>query len=135
VVGYELSRHNDTQLALAALDAAIKCRTLHVGFLHHTDQGSPYASDDYQAALNASGIVCSMSRREDCWDNAVAESVFIKLKSELALDDPELTPELAGAQVVDYIDNFYNSERRHFTHDYFSPIEYELKHVVLEQGA
>ena len=76
-----------------------------------------------------------MSRREDCWDNAVAESVFIKLKSELALDDPELTTELAGAQVVDYIDNFYNLERRHFTHDYFSPIEYELKHVVLEQGA
>ena len=106
VVGYALSRHNDTQLALAALEAAIKCRTLHVGLLHHTDQGSPYASDDYQAALKASGIVCSMSRREDCWDNAVAESFFSTLKSELALDDPELTPELAGAQVVEYIDNF-----------------------------
>ena len=134
VVGYALSRHNDTQLALAALEAAIKCRTLHVGLLHHTDQGSPYASDDYQAALKASGIVCSMSRRGDCWDNAVAESFFSTLKSELALDDPELTPELAGAQVVDYIDNFYNLERRHSTLDYFSPIEYELKHIVLQQG-
>ena len=134
VVGYALSRHNDTQLALAALEAATKCRTLHVGLLHHTDQGSPYASDDYQAALKASGIVCSMSRRGDCWDNAVAESFFSTLKSELALDDPELTPELASAQVVDYIDNFYNSERRHSTLDYFSPIEYELKHIVLQQG-
>jgi len=134
VVGYALSRHNDTQLALAALEAATKCRTLHVGLLHHTDQGSPYASDEYQSALNASGIVCSMSRRGDCWDNAVAESFFSTLKSELALDDPELTPELASAQVVDYIDNFYNSERRHSTLDYFSPIEYELKHIVLQQG-
>lgn len=134
VVGYALSRHNDTQLALAALEAATKCRTLHVGLLHHTDQGSPYASDDYQAALKASGIVCSMSRRGDCWDNAVAESFFSTLKSELALDDSELTPELASAQVVDYIDNFYNSERRHSTLDYFSPIEYELKHIVLQQG-
>ena len=134
VVGYALSRHNDTQLALAALEAAIKCRTLHVGLLHHTDQGSPYASDDYQAALKARGIVCSMSRRGDCWDNAVAESFFSTLKSELALDDPELTPELAGARVVEYIDNFYNLERRHSTLDYFSPIEYELKHIVLQQG-
>jgi hypothetical protein len=56
------------------------------------------------------------------------------LKSELDLDDPELTPELAGAQVVDYIDNFYNSERRHSTLGYFSPIEYKLKHIVLQQG-
>jgi transposase InsO family protein len=134
VVGYALSRRNDTQLALAALKAAIKCRTLPLGLLHHTDRGSPYASDEYQAALKASGIVCSMSRRGDCWDNAVAESFFSTLKSDLALDDPELTPELARAQVVDYIDNFYNPERRHSTLDYFSPIEYELKHMVLQQN-
>ena len=133
VVGYGLSRRNDTQLALAALEAAIQCRALPLGLLHHTDRGSPYTSDEYQAALKARGIVCSMSRRGDCWDNAVSEPFFSTLKSDLDLDDPELTPELAGAQVVDYIDNFYNPERRHSTLDYFSPIEYELKHVVLQQ--
>ena len=134
MVGYALSRRNDTQLALAALEAAIKHRALTIGLLHHTDQGSPYASEEYQAALKASGIVCSMSRQGDCWDNAVAESFFSTIKSEVALDDPELTPEQASAQVVDYIENFYNSERMHSTLDYFSPIEYELKHVVLQQS-
>lgn len=134
VVGYALSSRNDTQLALAALKAAIKCRTLPLGLLHHTDRGSPYASDEYQAALKASGIICSMSRRGDCWDNAVAESFFSTLKSDLTLDDPDLTPELARALVVDYIDHFYNPERRHSTLDYVSPIEYELKHIVLQQS-
>lgn len=134
VVGYALSSRNDTQLALAALKAAIKCRTLPLGLLHHTDRGSPYASDEYQAALKASGIICSMSRRGDCWDNAVAESFFSTLKSDLTLDDPDLTPELARALVVDYIDHFYNPERRHSTLDYVSPIEYELKHIVHQQS-
>jgi putative transposase len=134
VVGYALSRHNDTQLALAALKVAIKCRALPLGLLHHTDRGSPYASDEYQAALKASGIICSMSRRGDCWDNAVAESFFSTLKSDLTLDAPDLTPELARALVVDYIDHFYNPERRHSTLDYVSPIEYELKHIVLQQS-
>jgi len=134
VVGYALSRHNDTQLALAALKGAIKCRALPLGLLHHTDRGSPYASDEYQAALKASGIICSMSRRGDCWDNAVAESFFSTLKSDLPLDAPDLTPELARALVVDYIDHFYNPERRHSTLDYVSPIEYELKHIVLQQS-
>ena len=134
VVGYALSRRNDTQLALTALEAAIKHRAHPIGLLHHTDRGSPYASEECQAALKRSGIVCSMSRRGDCWDNAVAESFFSTIKSEVALDDPELTPEQASAQVVDYIENFYNSERRHSTLDYFSPIEYELKHMVLQQN-
>jgi len=134
VVGYALSRPERTQLALAALKAAIKFRTFPFGLLHHTDRGSPYASDEYQAALKANGIVCSMSRRGDCWDNAVAESFFSTLKSDLALDDADLTPELACAQVTDYIDHFYNPERRHSTLDYFSPIEYELKHIVLQQS-
>jgi transposase InsO family protein len=133
VVGYALSRHNDTRLALAALEAALRCRTVLSGLLHHTDQGSPYASDDYQAALKTHGIVCSMSRRGNCWDNAVSESFFSTLKSDLDLDDPESTPELAAAQVVDYIDNFYNPERRHSSLDYLSPIEYELRYHRLQQ--
>jgi transposase InsO family protein len=76
-----LSRRNNTQLALTALEAAIKCRALPLGLLHHTDSGSPYASEVYQAALKTSGIVCSKSRRGDCWDNAVAESFFSTIKA------------------------------------------------------
>lgn len=75
-----------------------------------------------------------MSRRGDCWDNAVAESFFSTLKSDLVLDDPDLTPELARAQVSDYIDHFYNPQTRHSTLDYFSPIECALKHVVHQQS-
>jgi transposase InsO family protein len=75
-----------------------------------------------------------MSRRGDCWDNAVAESFFSTLKSDLPLDAPDLTPELARALVVYYIDHIYNPERRHSTLDYVSPIEYELKHIVLQQS-
>lgn len=84
--------------------------------------------------LRASGIVCSKSRRGDCWDNAVAESFFSTHKSDLSLDDPGLTPELARAPVSDYIDHFYNPQRRHSTLDYSSPIEYELKYKVHQQS-
>jgi transposase InsO family protein len=84
--------------------------------------------------LRASGIVRSMSRRGDCWDNAVAESFFSTLKSDLSLNDPGLTPELARAQVSGFIDHFYNPQRRRSTLDYFSPIEYELRHIVHQQS-
>jgi putative transposase len=134
VVGYALSRNNDTPLALAALTMALRRRTRRSALVHHTDQGSPYAADDYQAALKAHGIVCSMSRRGNCWDNAVAEAFFGTLKSEVELDDPDLTPELASTRIADYIDNFYNPERRHSTLDYLSPIEYELKHQTIQQA-
>jgi transposase InsO family protein len=134
VVGYALGRHNDTQLALAALRAALRCRTVVSGLLHHTDRGSPYASAGYQALLSTYGIVCSMSRRGNCWDNAVSEAFFSTLKSDVDLEDPHLTQELASLRVEDYIDNFYNPERRHSTLDYLSPIEYELKHQTPQQG-
>ena len=81
VVGYALSRHNDAQLALEALRAALRYRVPASDLMHHTDRGSPYASGDYQAALNTRGMVCSMSRRGNCWDNAVAEAFFSTLKS------------------------------------------------------
>jgi len=134
VVGYALSRRNDTELTLTALGMALRHRVLVPGLVHHTDRGSTYASDDYQAALNSHGIVCSMSRKGDCWDNAVSEAFFSTLKIDVDLDDPNLTPELAIVQIEDYIDNFYNPERRHSTLDYLSPIEYELKHQIIQQG-
>jgi transposase InsO family protein len=128
VVGYALSRRNDTALTLVALRVALQCRVPESGLLHHTDRGSTYASEDYQEVLKCHGILCSMSRKGDCWDNAVSEAFFSTLKSDVDLDDPNLTPEVAVPVIADYIDNFYNPERRHSTLDYLSPIEYELRH-------
>jgi len=128
VVGYALSHRIDCQLVLEALGAALRHRRVLPGLLHHTDQGSQYASDDYQAVLRSRGIDCSMSRRANCWDNAVAESFFGSMKDDLGLDRPYPTRAIGRAVIVDYIDGFYNPERRHSTLDYRSPIEYELKH-------
>ena len=128
VVGYAMSHRIDGQLVLDALEAALRHRRALPGLLFHTDQGSQYAGDDHQAALRKRGFVCSMSRRGNCWDNAVAESFFGTLKSDLAIDRPYPSREIGRAVISDYIDGFYNPERRHSTLDYLSPIEYELKH-------
>jgi transposase InsO family protein len=135
VVGYALSHLIDRHLVLEALAGAVRRRPVPAGLLHHTDQGSVYASDEYQAALRAYGFECSMSRRGNCWDNAVAESFFSTLKSELDLDAPYHPRAIATAVIVDYIDSFYNPERRHSTLDYLSPIEYELRHQIREEHA
>jgi transposase InsO family protein len=81
VVGWAVSAVNDRHLALAALDVARRRRSPAPGLLHHTDRGSPYASEDYRSALDVSGFVCSMSRRGNCYDNAVVESFFKTLKA------------------------------------------------------
>ena len=83
VVGWALSAVNDRHLTLKALEMALKRRCPEIGLLHHSDQGCTYASEDYQAALDARGIVCSMSRRGNCYDNAVMESFFSTVKREL----------------------------------------------------
>jgi putative transposase len=135
IVGYAMSHLIDRHLALEALERALRHRRVPAGLLHHTDQGSVYASSDYQATLGARGIECSMSRRGNCWDNAVAESFFSTLKSELDLEDPHQPGATATAVIADYIDSFYNPERRHSTLDYLSPIEYELGHQIREEHA
>src|SRR5262249_16260057 len=83
VVGWAISAVNDRQLVLRALDMAVRRRCPQAGLMHHSDRGSPYASEDYQKALEARSITCSMSRRGDCYDNAAMESWFSTLKSEL----------------------------------------------------
>ncbi len=126
VVGWATSRSVDRHLALAALHQAILLRGPNVGLVHHSDRGSTYASSDYRKALKAGGIKCSMSRKGDCWDNAVAESFFSTLKREIeGIDDLE---SWAGATAVvgEYIDGFYNVRRRHSAINYNSPIEFEL---------
>jgi putative transposase len=135
VVGWATSQNVDRHLALAALDTALARRRPAAGLVHHSDRGSTYASSDYRKALDARGLECSMSRKGDCWDNAVAESFFSTLKRELeGIDDFESR---AGAtlSIGDYIDGFYNIQRRHSAINYTSPIEFELIHSVKRAAA
>jgi transposase InsO family protein len=135
VVGWAMSATNDTELALAALQRALKRRAVNAGLVHHTDRGSPYASDDYRAALAANGIIASMSRKGDCWDNAVSETFFATLRVELVDDETYPTRRSAEISVSDYIEQFYNTERLHSHLDYVSPIEFELKAQVAALAA
>lgn len=135
VVGWASSDSNDTDLALAALNGALRSRKPRPGLIHHSDRGSPYASADYRRTLEAQGIVASMSRKGDCWDNAVAESFFATLKTELTEERRYATREAATAQIAEYITTFYNRRRRHSYLGYVSPIEFELTAGVAQQAA
>ena len=135
VVGWAASITNDRVLALAALERALAARRPAPGLVHHSDRGSPYASDDYRRALGERGLVPSMSRTGDCWDNAVAESFFASLKAELVDHEPYATHAAALASIGDYIDNFYNPLRRHSHLGYVNPIEYELRARVAALAA
>jgi putative transposase len=127
VVGWATSDTNDTTLALAALDHALRSRHPRAGLIHHTDRGSPYASEGYRAALVRRGIVASMSRTGDCYDNAVAESFFASLKAEWVDHEDYADHAVGHASVGEYIDRFYNPTRRHSHLGYVSPIEFELR--------
>lgn len=134
VVGWSVSESNDTKLALAALGHAIRARRPPRGLIHHSDRGSPYGSDDYIATLDAHGIIRSMSRKGDCWDNAVAESFFASLEHECRRLHSFRDSADARRGIASYIDGFYNPERLHSTLDYVSPIEFEL-HSALQLRA
>ena len=127
VVGWAASANNDRALALSALDRATAARTPTLGLIHHSDRGSVYASADYGDALAKLGAVKSMSRKGDCWDNAVAESFFATIKGEMIDHEEYPTRCSAIAAIADYIDGFYNPCRRHSALNYVSPIEFELK--------
>jgi putative transposase len=135
VVGWATSVNNNTELALAALQHAIKGRQPPPGLVHHSDRGSPYASGDYRRQLLRLGIVASMSRKGDCWDNSVAESFFSSLKNELVDDDNYESRAQATASIAEYIEGFYNTVRRHSYLGYNSPIEFELKSKVAALAA
>ncbi len=128
IVGWALSAVNDRHLVMRALHMAIQRRCPEAGLLHHSDRGSPYASEDYQAILEAHRITCSMSRRGDCYDNAAMESVFSTVKTELSEHFDSYAD--AKHQVFDYIELFYNPQRRHSTLDYVSPAMYERRHAA-----
>ena len=123
VVGWAVSAVNDRHLTIKALEMALKRRCPAIGLLHHSDQGSTYASEDYQDILDARGLVCSMSRRGNCYDNAVMESFFSTVKSELA--DQFASHGDAKMELFDYIEVFYNQRRRHSTLGQISPAAFE----------
>ena len=135
VVGWAMSASNDTALALSALDRALALRKPPPGLIHHSDRGSPYGSDDYIARLDAAGLVRSMSRKGDCWDNSVAESFFSTLEFECR--GRHDFADLSDAQSIlgEYIDGFFNVERMHSTIGYFSPIEFEIASVLRGEAA
>jgi len=123
VVGWAVSAVNDRHLTIAALDQALRRRCPDAGLLHHSDQGSTYASEDYQEVLREHGITCSMSRRGNCHDNAAMESWFSTLKFELGETFESIRR--GKDQLFDYIEVFYNQQRRHSSIDYATPAQYE----------
>ena len=98
--------------------------------LHHSDRGSQYASQEYQQLLAAHGILSSMSRSGNCWDNVVAESFFATLKIELVYQTQWRTRHEASSALFEYIELFYNRQRRHSALGYLCPIEFEQRHDI-----
>ena len=130
VVGWAVSAVNDGRLTIKALEMALQRRGPDSGLLHHSDRGCTYTSEDYQAVLTARGIVCSMSRRGNCYDNAVMESFFSTVKHELA--DRFASDGDAKMALFDYVESFYNQRRRHSTLGQISPAAYERR--AIEEG-
>jgi len=135
VVGWATSSSLDRGVALAALEAAIRSRTPAAGLVHHTDRGCQYASHDYRKRLADALVERSMSRKGDCWDNAVAESFFATIKGECLDHERFPTRHAATAVIAEYIDVFYNHQRLHSTLGYVSPVEYALKKAVAAMAA
>jgi putative transposase len=132
VVGWSMQPYLDRRLVLAALQMAIDARRPAPGTLvHHSDRGVQYACDDYRQALADAEIVPSMSRKANCWDNAVVESFFSTLKQELVYRTT--FPDLDGARAAlfEYIEGFYNRRRLHSSLGYLSPVDYERRAAAL----
>jgi putative transposase len=136
VVGWSMAEHMRTELVLNALHAALGSRVPDLsGLVFHSDRGSQYASGDYRAALERADITCSMSRRANCWDNAVAESFFSTLKTELVYNVIFMTRASAKTAIAEWIEVFYNRKRRHSTIGYATPAEYEERYFEQQEAA
>jgi putative transposase len=126
VVGWSMSERMNRRLVLDALEMAVGRRRPGPGLLHHSDRGSQYACADYQEALKARGMICSMSRKGDCWDNAPMESFFHTLKTELVHHRDYQTRWEAKADIFEYVEVFYNRSRSHSALGFITPAEYEM---------
>lgn len=125
VVGWSMNKRMKASLVNNALSMAICGRKPEKGLISHTDRGSQYASKSHRALLNTHGIIQSMSRTGNCWDNAVAESFFHTLKVELTHHENFKTREEAAQKIFHYIEAYYNRLRIHSANEYLSPVEYE----------
>jgi putative transposase len=138
VVGWAMADHLRTELVLDALDLALATRRPAPGLVHHSDRGCQYTSLAFGRRLQAAGLVPSMSRTGNCWDNAVAESFFATLKREL-VDRPDRAPwptrAAARQALFEYVEVFYNRRRRHSTLRYRSPAAYEAAHRAAPHAA
>jgi transposase InsO family protein len=135
VVGWAMSERIDRRLCLSALRMAVEARRPTPGLVHHSDRGSQYASTEYRRALEEHEMVCSMSRRGDCWDNAVAESFWSTLKAEL-VDGTDFPTRAAARQAVfEFIEVFYNRSRIHSHLGYRTPAEHESLYMSARAAA
>jgi putative transposase len=128
IVGWAWSVSLEADFAVRALEMALKNRCPEANWMHHSDQGVQYACKKYQELLAAEDAVCSMSRKGDCWDNALAESFFGSLKKELIHGESFETRQEAVSAIFEYIEVFYNRQRRHSKLGYISPVEFEHIH-------
>ena len=126
IVGWAMGEHIDTALILKALCMALLHRQPPASLLFHSDRGVQYASADYRSALTQAGIVASMSRKGNCYDNAAMESFWSTLKLELVYRRDFKTRAHAQSQIFDYIELFYNRQRSHSALNYLSPVDFEL---------
>jgi transposase InsO family protein len=126
IVGWDLQAHMKESLVLAALRAAITLRRPPPGLVHHTDRGGQYAGAEYRGILVRSGMSQSMSRADNCYDNAFMESCFGSIKTELEMR-PYASERIARKEIPDYI-RYYNTRRRHSALEYLSPEEFESLH-------
>ena len=125
VIGWSMQATMTAQLVTDALVMAMWRRGKPAAVLHHSDRGSQYTSEPFQRLLADQGLLCSMSRSGNCWDNAAMESFFSSLKTERTANKTYRTRDQAKADVFDYIERFYNPRRRHSTLGYLSPMEFE----------
>jgi transposase InsO family protein len=129
VVGWAMRDHLRTELPLAALTMAIQRQRPTSGLIHHSDRGSQYASGEYSKTLKNNGIIASMSRRANCWDNAPMESFFGSLKSELVHGQRYPTRDAARRDLFFYMEAYYNRQRLHSALGYITPEQAELQAV------
>ena len=129
VVGYSTGKRLTKRLVLESLENAIKSRKPEKGLIFHSDRGSQYASNDFRKLITKHKIEQSMSRKGDCWDNAVAESFFKTIKCELTYWQYFRSRKEAEMKIFEYIEMFYNTRRLHSSIDYISPAAFEKKKV------
>ena len=135
VVGWSMDDTMKTSLVNDALQMALYKRNPQSGLIWHTDRGSQYASDEHRQLLSKHNIIQSMSRKGDCWDNAVSESFFHSFKTEMVHHENFKTKAEANQSIFEYIEIFYNRKRLHSSNNYMSPVDYEAKMLRFEMAA